>query len=109
MSVANLLEAVILVEGRGGPAARHELDVLLERAGVEFVPVTSAHASAAPQAWRRFGKGNHPAALNYGDCFAYAPSKSTGEPLLRLQSAEFFVGEVLRQECEWLMLTGPRR
>ena len=82
MSVANLLEAVIVVEGRGGPAAGHELDVLLERAGVEFVPVTSAHASAARQAWRRFGKGNHPAALNYGDCFAYALSKSTGEPLL---------------------------
>lgn len=109
MSVANLFEAVSLVEGSGGPAAGHEFDVLLERAGIEFVPVTAVHASAARQARRRFGKGNHPAALNYGACSAYALSKSTGEPLLRLQPSEFFVGEVLRQQCEWLLLTGPRR
>ncbi len=80
--MANLLEAVIVVEGRDAPAAGHELDGLLERAEVEFVPVTSAHASAARQVWRRFGKGNHPTALNYGDRFTYAPSKPTGEPLL---------------------------
>ncbi len=56
--------------------------MLLEKAAVELVPVTSEHASAARRAWRRFGKGNHPAALNVGDCLAYALADATGEPLL---------------------------
>ena len=46
------------------------------------MPVTAEHVSAARHAWRRFGKGNHPAALNFGDCFAYALAEVTGEPLL---------------------------
>ncbi len=45
-------------------------------------PVTVEHMEAARRAWRRFGKGNHPAALNLGDCFAYALADVTGEPLL---------------------------
>lgn len=72
----------MVVESRGGAKAGHELDVLLERAGIELVPVTSEHAHAARRAWRRFGKGNHPAGLNFGDCFAYALAEATGEPLL---------------------------
>ena len=63
-------------------AAAHELDTLLESAQIELVPVTVEHLEAARRAWRRFGKGNHPAALNFGDCFAYALAKATGEPLL---------------------------
>ena len=82
MSVANVLEASIVVESRGGAAASHELDVFLERAGIELIPVTIEHLEAARQAWRRFGKGNHPAALNFGDCFAYALAKVENEPLL---------------------------
>ncbi len=82
MSVASMLEASIVLEGRGGAAAGHELDVFLESAAIELAPVTVEHAEAARRAWRRFGKGNHPAALNYGDCFAYALAKVTGEPLL---------------------------
>ena len=82
MSVANVLEASIVVERRGGAAAAHELDTLLERAEVELVPVTIEHLEAARRAWRRFGKGNHPAALNFGDCFAYALASTTREPLL---------------------------
>ena len=82
MSVANALEASIVVERRGGDAAAHELDALLESAEVELVPVTVEHLEAARRAWRRFGKGNHPAKLNFGDCFAYALAKATGEPLL---------------------------
>ena len=82
MSVANVLEASIVVERRGGDTAAHELDTLLESAEIELVPVTVAHLEAARRAWRRFGKGNHPAALNFGDCFAYALAKATGEPLL---------------------------
>ena len=82
MSVANILEAYMVVEGRGGAAAGHELDAFLARAGIEAVPVTVEQMEAARQAWRRFGRGNHPAALNFGDCFAYALARVTGEPLL---------------------------
>ncbi len=82
MSVANVLEASIALERRGGEAAADDLDTLMERAEIEMVPVTVEHLGAARRAWRRFGKGNHPAALNFGDCFAYALARTTGEPLL---------------------------
>ncbi len=82
MSVANVLEAAIALERRGGESAAQELDTLLERAEIELVPVTVEHLEAARRAWRRFGKGNHRAALNFGDCFAYALARTTGEPLL---------------------------
>ena len=82
MSVANVLEVSIVVEGCGGAAAGHELDVLLESVAIELAPVTVEHIEAARSAWRRFGKGNHRAALNFGDCFAYALAKTTSEPLL---------------------------
>ena len=72
----------MVVESRGGVEAGQELDALLEKAAIELVPVTAEQADAARRAWRRFGKGNHPAALNFGDCFAYALAKATGEPLL---------------------------
>lgn len=90
ISVANVLEAAIGVKRRGGDMAAHDLDMLLERAEIELVPVTVEHLKAARRAWRRFGKGNHPAALNFGDCFAYALAKTTGGPLL-------FKGEDLPQ------------
>ena len=82
MSVANVLETSIVVEGRGGAEAGHELDAFLERAGVELVPVTGEQLTAARRAWRRFGKGRHPTGLNFGDCFAYALAAVAGEPLL---------------------------
>ena len=82
ISAANLLETAIVIESRGGLAAGHELDVFLEKAGIELVPVTPQQVEAARLAWRRFGRGNHPARLNFGDCFAYALAEATGEPLL---------------------------
>ncbi len=82
MSVAGFLEAAVVLESRGGGEAGHELDAFLEEAAIELVPVTLDQAQAARRAWRRFGKGNHPAGLNFGDCFAYALAKETGEPLL---------------------------
>ena len=82
MSVANALEASIVLEGRGGTEAGLELNAFLESAGIELAPVTLQQLAAARRAWRRFGKGNHPAALNFGDCFAYALAAATGEPLL---------------------------
>ena len=82
MSAANLLETAIVVESRGGAEAGRELDAFLERAGIEAAPVTTEQLAAARRAWRRFGRGNHPAALNFGDCFAYALAEVTNEPLL---------------------------
>ena len=81
-SVATLLETTIVLESRSGPASGYELDAFLQEAGIELEPVTAEHAQAARRAWRRFGKGNHPAGLNFGDCFAYALAAVTGEPLL---------------------------
>ena len=82
MSVANLLEASMVLEGRGGRAAGKALDDFLAVAEVEAAAVTTEQLEAARDAWRRYGKGNHPAALNCGDCFAYALASTTGEPLL---------------------------
>ena len=82
MSVANFLETAIVLESRSAGAGGDEIDLLLERAPIELVPVTADHAQAARRAWRRFGKGNHPAGLNFGDCFAYALAEATREPLL---------------------------
>ena len=82
MSVVSFLEAAIVLESRAGAAAGPNLDLLLERAPIELEPVTPEHAQAARRAWRRFGRGNHRAALNFGDCFAYALAEATREPLL---------------------------
>ena len=82
MSVVNALEATMVTESRGGAAAGMELDRYVERMGIELEPVTLRQLASARYAWRRFGKGNHPAGLNFGDCFAYALSDVTREPLL---------------------------
>ena len=82
MTAVALLEATMVVEGRGGTEAGEDLEALLSRTRIEFVPVTQEQVQVARQAWRRFGKGNHPAALNFGDCIAYALAEVTGEPLL---------------------------
>jgi ribonuclease VapC len=82
LSAANALEAAVVVEARFGAAGGRELDLLLHATGVDVVPVTREHYEIARDAFRRFGRGRHPAGLNYGDLFAYALSRSSGEPLL---------------------------
>ncbi|GFZ92955.1 ribonuclease VapC [Elstera cyanobacteriorum] len=82
LSAANLLETSMVIEARKGDAAGRELDLLLYRAGIDVVPVDQEQAEIARVAWRRYGKGRHPANLNFGDCFAYALAKTTGLPLL---------------------------
>lgn len=82
ISAATMLEAAMVIEARLGEAGGSELDLWLHKIGVEIVAVEAEHADQAPRAWRRFGKGRHPAALNYGDCFSYALATLTGEPLL---------------------------
>jgi ribonuclease VapC len=82
MSAANVIEAAMVVEARHGPEAGRDLQLLLDSAKVEVEPVRPEHVHAAIAAWRRFGKGRHPAQLNLGDCFAYALARTMGEPLL---------------------------
>src|SRR3954447_21205847 len=82
MSAANVFEAAMVVEARQGPEAGRDLQLLLESAEVKVEPVRPEHVQTAVAAWRRFGKGRHPAGLNFGDCFAYALARALGEPLL---------------------------
>jgi ribonuclease VapC len=78
LSAVSALEASIVIEARKGPDGRHEFDLLLHRIGA----INQAQFEIARDAWRRFGKGNHPAGLNFGDCCSYALSKTSNEPLL---------------------------
>lgn len=82
ISAANVVEAGIVVEARQGPDAARDLALLLEASAVVVEPVDAEQARLAVDAWRRFGKGRHPAGLNLGDCFAYALARYRGEPLL---------------------------
>jgi len=79
---ATLLEAAIVMEARMGEAGGAYLDLWIAKAGVEIVAVEAEHADQARRAWRRYGKGRHPAGLNYGDCFSYALARLANEPLL---------------------------
>ena len=94
ISAATLLETTIVLESRSGPASAHELDAFLTRAQIGLEPVTPEQAQTARQAWRRFGKGNHPAGLNFGDCFAYALAQATREPLL-FKGGDFELTDIL--------------
>jgi len=82
LSAANALETAMVVESRRGEAAGRELDLFLHRTKIEIVAVDAEQFSIARFAWRKFGKGRHPAGLNFGDCFAYALTKTSSEPLL---------------------------
>jgi ribonuclease VapC len=82
ISAATVLEAAMVIETRLGEPGGVELDLWLLKAGVEIVAVDAEQADQARRAWRRFGKGRHPAGLNFGDCFSYALSDLTQEPLL---------------------------
>ena len=82
MSAASYAEAGVVVMQRLSPAALADLNILLDGAGVEIIPVTPEHARLAITAYERFGKGRHPASLNYGDCFSYALAAARNEPLL---------------------------
>jgi ribonuclease VapC len=82
ISAANALETGIVLEARRGESAGREFDLFLVRAALQIVAVDAEQVEIARSAWRKYGKGRHPAGLNFGDCFAYALAKSSGEPLL---------------------------
>lgn len=83
LSAANFVEAALVIDGSRDPVASRRFDELVKEAQIIIEPVTEAQAQIAREAYRDFGKGSgHPAKLNFGDCFAYALAKATGEPLL---------------------------
>ena len=71
LSSATYVELAIIALSRGR-VGRDLVDEMLERIGIEIIPLTPATARLAAGAFARFGRGRHPAKLNYGDCFAYA-------------------------------------
>jgi ribonuclease VapC len=83
ISAANFLEAAIVIDGSRDPVASRRFDDLVREAQLVVEPVTEAQARIAREAYRDFGRGSgHPARLNFGDCFAYALARLSGEPLL---------------------------
>ena len=90
VSAATVVEAALVLLGRYGEVAEPQLDRLLRSIGAEVVPVGDDQVTLARDAALRFGRGRHPAALNFGDGFSYALSVAHGEPLL-------FVGDDFAQ------------
>jgi ribonuclease VapC len=82
MSSAGMLETSMILLSRRGADGLRDLDLYLARSRMEIVPFTESQARLAREAFRRFGKGRHPAQLNFGDCMAYALARETGEELL---------------------------
>jgi ribonuclease VapC len=82
MSAASWLETAIVVDGNADPVLSRRFDDLIAATGIALEPVTADQVRLARQAYRDFGKGRHPAGLNFGDCFSYALARLTGEPLL---------------------------
>jgi ribonuclease VapC len=94
ISAATLVESSIVMLARTGPSGVKDLDELLAVAGVRCVAVDSSQAILAREAFARFGKGRSSAALNLGDCFAYALARATGQPLL-FKGEDFSKTEIL--------------
>jgi ribonuclease VapC len=82
VSTMTVLEAAMVLEGRKGDDAGHDLDQFLARGDIEIVPFDQEQLAYARTAFRRFGKGRHLAGLNFGDCASYALAQWSGEPLL---------------------------
>ena len=82
MSAVTRFELSAVIEGRHGPAGRAMVDEFLAVCEIAVVPVAESQVTLAIEAFRRFGRGRHPAALNFGDCFVYALARDTGLPLL---------------------------
>jgi ribonuclease VapC len=82
LSAVSMVEAGIVMLVRRGDDAARDLELLLAKFKIEIAPVSARQASLALKAFQRFGRGRHPARLNFGDCFVYALAKDTSAPLL---------------------------
>lgn len=108
LSVASFLEASMVIESRYGPDGVRDLDLLIAKAGIELAAVDADQAYIARTALRTYGKGRHPAGLNFGDCFAYALAKTTGEPLL-FKGSDFPLTDINQVPTEPADVTDPAR
>jgi len=97
LSVASFVEASIVIEARHGADGLRALDRFIERAGIVVAAVDLEQGKLARDAFSRFGKGRHAAALNFGDCFSYALARILGEPLL-FKGEDFARTDVARVE-----------
>ena len=84
VAAPTLVEAGIVLSARTGQEANELLGALVTAADAVVVEFGPRHWQVAISAWWRYGKGRHPAALNFGDCLAYAAAAVTGEPLLAI-------------------------
>jgi ribonuclease VapC len=82
ISTASFVECSMILESRYGADGVRDLDLFIAKAQVSLVPVDEEQADLARRAYRKFGKGRHPAGLNFGDCFSYALSRALELPLL---------------------------
>jgi len=101
LSAASYVEAGIVLETRFGLPGRHQLILFITRASIIIKEVDQEQAEICLQAFNRFGKGKHPAGLNYGDCFSYALSTVTAEPLL-YKGIDFVQTDVKKVELSHL-------
>ncbi|ABD86906.1 type II toxin-antitoxin system VapC family toxin [Rhodopseudomonas palustris] len=99
ISAATVVEATMVLETRLGETGGREFDLRLLKIGAEIVAGDAEQADAARRAWRRYGKGHHAAALNYGDCFSYALAVTRGEPLL-FKGEDFAQTDINRRSAE---------
>ena len=103
ISTASFVESSMIIESRYGADGVRDLDLFIAKAQITLVPVDIEQAHIARQAFRQYGKGRHPAGLNFGDCFSYALARSRTEPLL-------FKGDDFTQcdiECHQASLRTP--
>ncbi len=94
MSAGTLIELGIVLEARIGPAAQGVIERFLRDASVDVVPVDRTMVDRALEGWRRFGRGRHPAALDFGDLFAYALADST-EGVVLCTGSDFSATDML--------------
>jgi ribonuclease VapC len=93
ISTVSVLEASIVIESRSGSIGVRDLDLLLYRTRAKAIPFDTEQMEIARRAWRQFGKGRHPAGLNFGDCCSYALAAASGEPLLA-KGAHFLMTDI---------------
>jgi ribonuclease VapC len=82
IAAPTLLETTMVLAGGRDTAILEQLDAFVLQARLQVLPFTAAHATVAREAFLRYGKGRHPAGLNFGDCIAYATARLEGLPLL---------------------------
>ena len=82
LSTASFVECSMILESRYGADGVRDFDLFIAKAQVSLVPVDEEQADLARRAFRKYGKGRHPAGLNFGDCFSYALAQALDKPLL---------------------------